>query len=87
MDKKNIKKHLTSTFLSEDKKPIGLSSTEKIQADSKKFNNANQKEVAKEMEGYEKSLEKETEPVKYENGEKEEEFQNLASYNQGSIIN
>ena len=87
MDKKNIKKHLTSTFLSEDKKPIGLSSTEKIQADSKKFNNANQKEVAKEMEGYEKSLEKETEPVKYENGEKEEEFQDLATYNQGSIIN
>jgi hypothetical protein len=87
MDKKNIKKHLTSTFLSEDKKPIGLSSTEKIQADSKKSNNANQKEVAKEMEGYEKSLEKETEPVKYENGEKEEEFQDLATYNQGSIIN
>ena len=87
MDKKNIKKHLTSTFLSEDKKPIGLSSTEKIQADSKKSNDANQKEVAKEMEGYEKSLEKETEPVKYENGEKEEEFQDLATYNQGSIIN
>ena len=87
MDKKNIKKHLTSTFLLEDKKPKGLSSTEKIQADSKKFNNANQKEVAKEMEGYEKSLEKETEPVKYENGKKEEEFQDLASYNQGSIIN
>ena len=87
MDKKNIKKHLTSTFLSEDKKPVGLSNTEKVQADSKKFNNANQKEVAKEMKGYEKSLEKGTEPVKYENGKKEEEFQDLASYNQGSIIN
>lgn len=74
MDKKNIKKHLTSTFLSEDKKPIGLSSTEKIQADSKKFNTANQKEVAKEMEGYEKSLEKETEPVKYENSDSDKEY-------------
>lgn len=74
MDKKNIKKHLTSTFLSEDKKPVGLSNTEKVQADSKKFNNANQKEVAKEMKGYEKSLEKGTEPVKYENDKEQQEY-------------
>jgi len=74
MDKKNIKKHLTSTFLSEDKKPVGLSNTEKVQADSKKFNNANQKEVAEEMKGYEKSLEKETEPVKYENSDSDKEY-------------
>jgi len=74
MDKNIIKKHLT--LLSEDKKPVGLSSTEKVQAQSKKSNDANQKDVAKEMKAYEEPLKPEGEPVKYENGEKEETYHN-----------
>lgn len=74
MDKNIIKKHLT--LLSEDKKPVGLSSTEKVQAQSKKSNDEYQKDVKKEMEAYEEPLKPEGEPVKYENSEKEETYHN-----------
>jgi hypothetical protein len=74
MNKNIIKKHLTETFLSEDKKPDSLSSTEKIQSDSKKINSDNQNEVAKKMKSYEEPIEAETEPVKYKNNEDQQEY-------------
>lgn len=73
MDKNIIKKHLIENFLSEDKKPGTLSSTEEIQSDSKKINSDNQKEVAKKMKSYEKPIKAETEPVKRELSEKEKD--------------
>lgn len=72
MDKNKIKERLA--ILSEEKKPVGLTSTEKVQKESEKFNKDNQKEVAKEMEDYEKPLEAETEPVKYENNDEQQEY-------------
>ena len=74
MDKNIIKKHLTETFLSEEKKPVGLTSTEKVQKDSKKSNDDNQKEVAKEMKAYEEPVKAEAEPVKYENDEDQQTY-------------
>jgi hypothetical protein len=74
MNKNIIKKHLTETFSSEDKKPDSLSSTEEIQSDSKKINSDNQKEVAKKMKSYEEPIEAETEPVKRKLSKKEEDI-------------
>lgn len=74
MNKNIIKKHLTETFLSEEKKPAGLTSTEKVQKDSKKFNKDNQKEVANKMKTYEKPVKAETEPIKYENNEDQQTY-------------
>lgn len=72
MDKNKIKERLA--ILSEEKKPVGLTSTEKVQKESGKFNKDNQKEVAKEMKDYEKPIEAETEPVKYENSDEQQEY-------------
>ena len=57
--------------LFEEKKPIGLTNTEKIKSDSKKFNKENQKEVANKMKSYEEPIKSETKPVKYEMNDEE----------------
>jgi hypothetical protein len=79
MDKNMIKKYLKTTFLAEEKKHIGLTSTEKVQADSKKFNKEYQSEVGKKMTAYDKASKsdekKNSESVKkYENDSEQEEY-------------
>ena len=50
-----IKKRLEAFMVNEDQKPIGLSSTEKIQKDSKSINKAAIKDVEKTMKAYDSS--------------------------------
>ena len=78
MGKNIIKLHL-SNFLNEDKKPVGLKTTEKVQADSKKANKEYQKEVSKKMSDYDKAAKtdekKNADSVKkYENDKTQEEY-------------
>jgi hypothetical protein len=54
MDKNKIKSHLHSFLVEADKKPIGLSSTEKVQGKEKSVNNDYYKEVTKKMGAYDK---------------------------------
>tara|TARA_R110002050_G_scaffold34397_1_gene86769 strand:+ start:9007 stop:10068 length:1062 start_codon:yes stop_codon:yes gene_type:complete len=64
--------------INEDKKPKGLSDTEKVQKDSEKFNKEYQKEVGSKMSEYDKAPkdEKENDEVtkKYENSKEQKEI-------------
>ena len=85
MDKNKIKERLA--ILSEEKKPVGLTSTEKVQKESEKFNKENQKEVAKEMKDYEEPIKAETEPVKYENNDEQQEYHDEVEIMNGLEMN
>lgn len=73
-----IKKYLNETFLTEEKKPIGLTGTEKVQKDEDDTNKEYYKEVNKKMEDYEDSItgEKENSEAvkKYENNDAQKDF-------------
>lgn len=73
-----IKKYLNETFLTEEKKPIGLTSTEKVQKDEDDTNKEYYKEVNKKMEDYEDGItgEKENSEAvkKYENNDAQKNF-------------
>ena len=73
-----IKKYLSETFLTEEKKPIGLTGTEKVQKDEDDTNKEYYKEVNKKMEDYEDGItgEKENSEAvkKYENNDAQKNF-------------
>jgi len=70
-----MRKPKLSDFMLEEKKPIGLTKTEKVQKKSKTENETSYKETAKNMEEYEKNtMEDEQEPVKYDMDNPDKEY-------------
>jgi hypothetical protein len=72
MDKNIIKKFLTERFLSEAATP-GISVTDAAQKKSEKINKDGVKAIEKDTKGFDKSMNKETEPVKFNYTDKKEE--------------
>ncbi len=64
MDKNKIKSHLHSFLAEADKKPTGLTSTEKVQKDEKNVNKDYYKEVTKKMGEYDKASTSDKDSVK-----------------------